>query len=80
MRHVLPPSVDSLTSFPVHAQAGVISNTKGDGEQLIGAPAIDPKVFFKAQAIMKKLPDMYRELGVLRKEIEELKKAKTENQ
>ena len=58
----------------VGAQSGVISNTKGDGQQLIGAPAIDPKVFFKAQAIMKHLPDMYRELGALRKEIEELKK------
>ena len=58
----------------VGAQAGVINNTKGNGEQLIGAPAIDPKVFFKAQAVMKKLPDMYRELGALRKEIEELKK------
>ena len=58
----------------VGAQSGVISNTKGNGEQLIGAPAIDPKVFFKAQAVMKKLPDMYRELGALRKEIEELKK------
>ena len=57
----------------VGAQSGVISNTKGDGQQLIGAPAIDPKVFFKAQAIMKHLPDMYRELGALRKEIEELK-------
>ncbi len=60
----------------VGAQSGVISNTKGNGEQLIGAPAIDPKVFFKAQAVMKKLPDMYRELGLLRKEIEELKKQK----
>ena len=58
----------------IGAQAGVINNTKGDGEQLIGAPAIDPKVFFKAQAVMKKLPDIYRELGALRKEIEELKK------
>ena len=58
----------------VGAQAGVISNTKGNGEQLIGAPAIDPKVFFKAQAVMKRLPDMYKELGMLRKEIEELKK------
>jgi UDP-3-O-[3-hydroxymyristoyl] glucosamine N-acyltransferase len=58
----------------VGAQSGVISNTKGNGQQLIGAPAIDPKVFFKAQAVMKKLPDMYRELGQLRKEIEELKK------
>ena len=57
----------------VGGQAVVISNTKGNGEQLIGAPAIDPKVFFKAQAVMKKLPDMYRELGALRKELEELK-------
>jgi UDP-3-O-[3-hydroxymyristoyl] glucosamine N-acyltransferase len=58
----------------IGAQSGVISNTKGNGEQLIGAPAIDPKVFFKAQAVMKRLPDMYKELGALRKEIEELKK------
>lgn len=58
----------------IGAQSGVISNTKGNGEQLIGTPAIDPKVFFKAQAIVKKLPDIYRELGMLRKEIEELKK------
>ena len=62
----------------VGAQSGVISNTKGNGEQLIGAPAIDPKIFFKAQAVMKRLPDMYKELGMLRKEIEELKKMKSE--
>ena len=59
----------------VGAQAGVISNTKGNGEQLIGAPAIDPRVFFKAQAVMKRLPEMYREMGALRKELEELKKS-----
>ena len=58
----------------IGAQSGVISNTKGNGEQLIGTPAIDPKIFFKAQAIVKKLPDIYRELGMLHKEIEELKK------
>ena len=58
----------------VGAQSGVIGNTKGDGQQLIGAPAIDPKVFFKAQAVMKRLPDMYRELSALRKEVEELKR------
>jgi UDP-3-O-[3-hydroxymyristoyl] glucosamine N-acyltransferase len=57
----------------VGAQSGVIGNTKGNGQQLIGAPAIDPKVFFKAQAVMKRLPDMYRELSALRKEVEELK-------
>ncbi len=61
----------------VGAQSGVISNTKGNGEQLIGAPAIDPKVFFKAQAVMKRLPDMYKELGMLRKEIEALKEKLT---
>ena len=58
----------------VGAQSGVIGNTKGNGQQLIGAPAIDPKVFFKAQAVMKRLPDMYRELSTLRKEVEELKR------
>ncbi len=60
----------------IGAQSGVISNTKGNGEQLIGAPAIDPKLFFKAQAVMKRLPEMYKELGMLRKELEELKKQK----
>ena len=57
----------------IGAQSGVISNTKGNGEQLIGAPAIDPKVFFKSSAVFKKLPDMYRELAALRKELDELK-------
>ena len=60
----------------VGAQSGVISNTKGNGEQLIGAPAIDPKVFFKASAVFKKLPDMYREMAELRKELDELKEKK----
>ena len=57
----------------VGAQSGVISNTKGNGEQLIGAPAIDPKVFFKAQAVMKKLPDMYRQIAQMQRELDELK-------
>ena len=56
----------------IGAQAGVISNTKG-GEQLIGTPAIDPKVFFKSSAVMKHLPEMYRELAQLKKELAELK-------
>ena len=61
----------------IGAQSGVISNTKGNGEQLIGTPAIDPKIFFKAAAVTKRLPDMYKELAALRKEIEELKKVKS---
>jgi len=58
----------------VGAQCGVIKNTKGKGESLIGSPAMDPKDFFKAKAIYRHLPDMYKEISALRKEIEELKK------
>lgn len=58
----------------IGAQCGVISNTKGDGENLIGSPAMNPKDFFKAKALYRHLPEMYKEIHALRKEIEELKK------
>jgi len=58
----------------VGAQCGVISNTKGQGEQLIGSPAMDPKQFFKSMAVVKRLPDMYRELNELKRKVEELTK------
>jgi len=58
----------------IGAQCGVISNTKGNGENLIGSPAMNPKDFFKAKAVYRHLPDMYKEINALRKEIEELKK------
>ena len=61
----------------VGAQCGVINNTKGNGETLIGSPAMDPKDFFKAKALYRRLPDMYKEISALRKEIEELKKSQT---
>ena len=57
----------------IGAQSGVISNTKGDGEQLIGSPAVNPKMFFKARAIDAKLPDMYRQVAALQRELDELK-------
>ena len=57
----------------VGAQCGVIGDTKGNGEQLIGSPAMDPKVYFKGMAILRRLPDMYKEMSALRKELEELK-------
>jgi len=60
----------------VGAQCGVINNTKGNGETLIGSPAMDPKDFFRAKALYRRLPDMYKEISALRKEIEELKKNK----
>ena len=57
----------------VGAQCGVISNTKGNGEQLIGSPAVNPKMYFKARAIDAKLPDMYRQVAALQREIDAIK-------
>ena len=57
----------------VGAQCGVISDTKGNGEQLIGSPAVNPKMYFKARAIDAKLPDMYRQVAALQRELDELK-------
>ena len=58
----------------IGAQCGVIKNTQGNGESLIGSPAMEPKMFFKAKAIYSKLPDMYRQIAQLQREIDELKK------
>ena len=58
----------------VGAQCGVISDTKGDGEKLIGSPAMDTKVFFKAKALYAKLPEMYRQIAALQRELDEIKK------
>ncbi|WP_455076049.1 UDP-3-O-(3-hydroxymyristoyl)glucosamine N-acyltransferase [Prevotella koreensis] len=60
----------------VGAQCGVISNTKGNGESLIGSPATDPKEFFRAFAVYKKLPQIYKEIAQLKRELEEMKEAK----
>lgn len=57
----------------IGAQAGIISNTKADSV-VIGSPAMPVKSFFKSSVIIPKLPDMYRQLNVLEKEIEALKK------
>ena len=58
----------------IGAQCGVIGNTKGDGETLIGSPAVNPKMYFKARALDAKLPDMYRQIAQLQREIDALKK------
>ena len=54
------------------AQSGVPSSVKS-GQRLIGAPPMEEKAFFRSQAIIRKLPDMYFELSALRKELNELK-------
>ena len=53
-------------------QSGIISSIP-DGKTMIGSLPMEDKAFFKMQAIMRRLPDMYRELNALRKELDELK-------
>jgi UDP-3-O-[3-hydroxymyristoyl] glucosamine N-acyltransferase len=54
------------------AQSGVPSSIDSH-KDLIGSPPIDLKTFFKAAVVTRKLPDMYKEINQLRKEVEELK-------
>ena len=55
------------------AQAGVISDVK-ESTTLLGAPAINAKNFMRSSAIFNRLPDIYRSLGQMQREIEQLKK------
>lgn len=55
------------------AQAGVISDIK-EGETVLGAPAINAKSFMRSSAIFNRLPEMYRTMGQMQREIEQLKK------
>ncbi|MBQ6746343.1 MAG: UDP-3-O-(3-hydroxymyristoyl)glucosamine N-acyltransferase [Bacteroidaceae bacterium] len=58
-------------------QSGAISSIP-DGKTAMGTVPIEDKGWFKVQVLLKKLPDMYRELNALRKELDELKKDKTQ--
>lgn len=53
------------------AQSGVPGSLKG-GEELIGTPPMNPRAYFKSQAIFRRLPDMYKDLNDVKKKIEEL--------
>lgn len=55
------------------AQSGVPGNIKGN-ETLIGTPPMEPKAYFKSQAIFRKLPELYKQINELQKQVEELKK------
>lgn len=56
----------------IGAQAGIISNIK-ESSNIIGSPAIPVKDFFKSSIVFPKLPEMYKQLSKLEKEIEQLK-------
>jgi UDP-3-O-[3-hydroxymyristoyl] glucosamine N-acyltransferase len=57
----------------IGAQSGILSNIE-PGKKLLGTPAFDVKNFFRSSLIIQKLPDIYRTVGELQKEIELLKK------
>lgn len=56
----------------IGAQAGILSNTK-EGTNIIGSPAIGVKDFFKSNVIFAKLPEMYKQMAQLEREIKQLK-------
>ncbi len=54
------------------AQSGVPGNIKDD-QTLIGTPPMEPKKYFKSQAIFRRLPEIYAKINELEKEIKKLK-------
>ncbi|MBO5823771.1 MAG: UDP-3-O-(3-hydroxymyristoyl)glucosamine N-acyltransferase [Prevotella sp.] len=46
------------------AQSGVPGSIKGN-ETLIGTPPMEPKAYFKSQAIFRRLPEMYKQISEL---------------
>ncbi|MFV0539391.1 MAG: UDP-3-O-(3-hydroxymyristoyl)glucosamine N-acyltransferase [Dysgonomonas sp.] len=59
----------------IGAQSGIISNIEPNAK-ILGAPAIPVKDFFRSSIIFPKLPEMYRQIAQLQKEIDALKSNK----
>lgn len=57
------------------AQSGVPGSLK-DNQTLIGTPPMEQVPFFKSQAIFRRLPEIYKQLNDLKKEVEALKNNK----
>ena len=54
------------------AQSGVPGKLKGN-QTLIGTPPMNPRSYFKSQAIFQRLPELYKQLNDLQKQVDELK-------
>lgn len=55
------------------AQSGLPGSIRKPGQTLLGTPPIDPKLYARASAVFKSLPDMAVQLRQLQKEVEKLK-------
>ena len=53
------------------AQSGVPGSLKG-GEELIGTPPMAPRSYFKSQAIFRRLPEMYKDLQNIKKDLQKI--------
>lgn len=54
------------------AQSGVPGSLKSD-QTLIGTPPMEPRPYFKSQAIFRRLPELYKQINELQKEVDKLK-------
>lgn len=59
----------------IGAQSGIISNIDANSK-IMGSPAMPVKSFMRSGVLLEKLPDIYKTLHRLEKEVEELKKNK----
>ncbi len=57
----------------IGAQAGIPNNVE-EKEILLGSPAFDIRLFKRASAVFKKLPDIYRQINQMQRELDDLKK------
>ena len=55
------------------AQSGAPSSLESN-QTLIGTPPVGKMAFFRSHALVNKLPELYKQLNALQKEVEELKK------
>lgn len=54
------------------AQSGVPGSLKSN-QTLIGTPPTEPTKFFRQQALLRRLPDIYKQLNELQRQVDELK-------
>ena len=57
----------------IGAQSGLIGDVES-GKSVIGSPPMEVKNYFRSSILFQKLPDIYRTLNQLQKEVETLKK------
>jgi UDP-3-O-[3-hydroxymyristoyl] glucosamine N-acyltransferase len=58
----------------IGAQSGIPGDIKKENSVLLGYPAIDVRDFMKSSVVFKKLPEMWKKIGDLEKQVEMLKK------